>query len=222
MGKVSQLVSVAQSFQLEHQQHALCCLFQGTPLQSFLKAIFLLVYPGTWQWQRLLLLGQLAPCATFSVHSDWESIHATIYAKNDVQVPGRDAISFSLLVRAVSPPIYSSLPLSLSLWAWLACRLLSRFLCLSLSLYRKLEYILNQKFRKCRSKNNSVHRNEKFLFVLNWLRWTPKLLLLMLYKTRVAIRFRAKNNPHYALTDYPKFCIGVLWCGRTGGVRSRD
>ena len=43
----------------------------------------------------------------------------------------------------------------------------------------------------------------------------------MLHETRAALCFRAKN---YALTDYPKFCIGlpvVRTDGRSVG-RSRD
>ena len=38
---------------------------------------------------------------------------------------------------------------SRSRWAWFACRLLSRFLCLSLSLYSKLEVIINKICRLC-------------------------------------------------------------------------
>ena len=87
-------------------------------------------------------------------------------------------LSFSLLVSAVSPPFYSSLPLSLSRWAWLACRLLSHFLCLSLSLYSKLEDIMSKNLRKnIEVKTIYINRYEKFLFVLNWLHWTKLLLL---------------------------------------------
>ena len=44
----------------------------------------------------------------------------------------------------------------------------------------------------------------------------------MLHKTRVAIRFRAKET---LTTDYPKFCVGmpvVRTDGRAVGVRSHD
>ena len=94
---------------------------------------------------------------------------------------------------------------------------LSHFLCLSLSLYSKLEDIINKisKLRNCAVLN----RYEKFLFLLSWLRWS--FWLFMLHETRAAFCFRAKN---YALTDYPKFCIGlplVRTDGRSVG-RSRD
>ena len=79
---------------------------------------------------------------------------------------------------------------------------LSHFLCLSLSLYSKLEDIINKisKLRNCAVLN----RYEKFIFLLGWLRWSFQ--LFMLHETRAALCFRAKN---YALKDYPKFCIGL-------------
>ena len=56
----------------------------------------------------------------------------------------------------------------LSRWAWLAWRLLSRFLCLSLSLYSKLEDIMNENSRKYECKNNfcQLIQKKKNFFLL--------------------------------------------------------
>ena len=53
---------------------------------------------------------------------------------------------------------------SRSRWAWLACRLLSRFLCLSLSLYSKLEDIVDKICRKYGCKNNFRQPIRKIAF----------------------------------------------------------
>ena len=53
---------------------------------------------------------------------------------------------------------------SRSRWAWLTCRLLSRFLCLSLSLYSKLEDIVDKICRKYGCKNNFRQPIRKFFF----------------------------------------------------------
>ena len=62
------------------------------------------------------------------------------------------------------------------------------------------------RFSQAQKRSSRSHDNDKFLFVLSWLPWTSK--LFMLYKTRVAIRFRAKKT---LTTDYPKFWY--TWVG---------
>ena len=96
---------------------------------------------------------------------------------------------------------------SLSRWAWLACRLLSRFLSLPVSILQ-------------------TRGHNQLSIVLNWLRWTSKLLLLGF------LRFKKSRWPFVfapRLTDYPKFYIGMPVVrrdgragGRAGGVPSRD
>ena len=74
-------------------------------------------------------------------------------------IASRFSISFSLpfplLVCAVSPP-------SIAL-----CRSLPRFLCLSLSLYSKLEDIINKNVENVQVKTIPVNQYEEFFFVLN-------------------------------------------------------